>query len=457
MKTWVPRLPRDRGPTYVALAEALSDAVQSGHLAAGTRLPPQRTLAKDLGIDLTTVSRAMALAQTRGLVVARGRAGSFVARSKQQSIPALTMVDLSVNYPPPLSEDLQKAMRGTFREVVQNADASELLDYPRSSWVDHTAQAARWCGMLRLPVEESRIAVAGGAQQALLAITSVLCERGDTIVASGLTYPGMMTIARRLGVRVVGVDFDAHGIIPEALEEALRRLQARYVYVVPTFDNPTTATADIRRRAKLAAVIDKAGAYLVEDDGHAALLEKPIAPLSSLIPERSYYVSSLSKSVSPGLRTAYVVTPSAQAATKLSTTLIALGQFPAPVVVSVSSKLIESGTATEMTAGMRQSASERWEIAHRVLPELQAGVTDTNHFGWLPLPRAWRAENFADRTRSMGTAVTAASAFAVSTRFAVGAVRVCLGAPASLEVLESALTVIASILRDDSVVSPPPY
>src|SRR6185503_18128565 len=62
MKTWVPRLPRKGGPTYLALANEIAAAIEKGELRAGSRLPPQRELAEILKIDVTTVSRAMTVA-----------------------------------------------------------------------------------------------------------------------------------------------------------------------------------------------------------------------------------------------------------------------------------------------------------------------------------------------------------------------------------------------------------
>uniref|UniRef100_UPI0035B23C40 GntR family transcriptional regulator n=1 Tax=Sphingopyxis sp. TaxID=1908224 RepID=UPI0035B23C40 len=75
---WIPDLARAGGAKYVAIAEAIAKAVATGTLRAGDRLPPQRDLAARLGIDLTTVTKAYEQARERGLIGARGRAGSFV-------------------------------------------------------------------------------------------------------------------------------------------------------------------------------------------------------------------------------------------------------------------------------------------------------------------------------------------------------------------------------------------
>jgi DNA-binding transcriptional MocR family regulator len=204
-------------------------------------------------------------------------------------------------------------------------------------------------------------------------------------------------------------------------------------------------------------VIERAGAWLVEDDGHAALLEGAPAPISAHIPERSYYVSSMSKPVSPGLRTAYVVAPTARDAERLARSLNALGQFPAPIVVEITTEWITEGHTTSAVSAMRQSAAERWDIARAVLPQLRAGAAFTNHFGWLPLPTGWHAESFAERARAHGVRVSPSSAFAVAARFAKPGLRVCLGAAPTLQQLSQSLEVLSDVLREDPLLSRPIY
>ena len=86
---WLPDLDHIAGPKYAAIADALSAAVDRGELPGGTRLPPQRDVAARLGVDLTTVTRAYDEARRRGLIEARGRAGSFVRAPQRVEIADL--------------------------------------------------------------------------------------------------------------------------------------------------------------------------------------------------------------------------------------------------------------------------------------------------------------------------------------------------------------------------------
>ncbi|MGO4832214.1 GntR family transcriptional regulator, partial [Rhizobiaceae sp. 2RAB30] len=100
---WTPSISKAAGPLYLAIADALSVDIAAGRLPAGTRLPPQRTLADRLGIDFTTVSRAYTEARKRGLVEGRVGQGTYVrARRSARPEPAAAsgLIDMSMNLPP---------------------------------------------------------------------------------------------------------------------------------------------------------------------------------------------------------------------------------------------------------------------------------------------------------------------------------------------------------------------
>ncbi|MBK8005723.1 MAG: aminotransferase class I/II-fold pyridoxal phosphate-dependent enzyme [Gemmatimonadetes bacterium] len=229
----------------------------------------------------------------------------------------------------------------------------------------HGVAGARWCRELKLEVPPERIVVAGGAQQALLGLVALLCQPGDAILTAQLTYPGLLAIARKAHVRVVGVAQDDEGVLPEAVDQACRRAKPRFLYLVPTFQNPTTATASAARRAAIAEVVRRRGITLIEDDGHAALLSPGLAPVSALVPERAFYVAGLSKAVSPGLRTAYVATPPG-AAQALNDTLFGLGLFPAPIAVSLKRRGDHAGAwrrGPRRRCGVRRRCAGSWRVA----------------------------------------------------------------------------------------------
>ena len=95
---WLPRLDAHGGPRFLQIADALQAAMADGLLQPGDRLPPQRLLATQLGVDLTTVTRAYDEAKRRHLLEGRGAHGTYVAAPKVELAPIL---DLGMNTPPP--------------------------------------------------------------------------------------------------------------------------------------------------------------------------------------------------------------------------------------------------------------------------------------------------------------------------------------------------------------------
>ncbi|HWW58665.1 MAG TPA: winged helix-turn-helix domain-containing protein, partial [Sphingopyxis sp.] len=109
---WAPDIAGAAGPKYKAVTAAIANAVARGDLSHGDRLPPQRELAQRLGIDLTTVTKAYDLARQRGLIVARGRAGSFIRDdARTGAVATAAQGDIAMNNPPIPSENgLAEAM-----------------------------------------------------------------------------------------------------------------------------------------------------------------------------------------------------------------------------------------------------------------------------------------------------------------------------------------------------------
>src|SRR5215213_5255525 len=150
MLSWMPQLETGSGPKYRAIAEALRADVRSGRLKPGSRLPPQRQLAKELGVDLTTVTRAFNEARRMGLIEANTGSGSYVRgkASEQDSVaPAgLPIIDLSMNMPPqPPEARLRERIQDGIAGVLSSPHGLMHLNYQESvgAGPDRIA-GARW-------------------------------------------------------------------------------------------------------------------------------------------------------------------------------------------------------------------------------------------------------------------------------------------------------------------------
>ena len=446
---WTPRLEKGSGPLYQAIADAIAADIASGHLAPGTRLPPQRSLAQALGLDFTTVTRAYQEAGRRGLVDGRVGQGTFVrGASLIQRTASVGLVDMSMNLPP-IPEDDRVAQR--MWESLGKLHGPEvtrlMLRYQEPGGALRDRQAgARWL-QRRLPsVEIERLLVAPGAQGALTAIVATLARRGDVVLTEALTYPGFISLAAHFGIRLVAVDMDEAGPIPDALEHLVATLQPKALYCTPTLHNPTTRTWTLARREEIAAIAGKTGLPLIEDDAYGALPLTPLATLASLAPGPVYHIASVSKSLSPALRLAYLVAPDAAAALRLAGALRGTTAMASPLTATLATDWIESGLAFEFLEALRIEARGRQQLIGTLLPREIIEADREGFHAWLKLPDGWSRGEFISRLRNMGVSAVSSDAFAISA--APEAVRLGLGGAATREELARSLVIISSLLSD---------
>src|SRR5262245_32923984 len=244
---WVPTLSDATGPVYEGIVSALAADIASGRLHRGDRLPTHRALAKALGIDLTTVTRAYNEARRRGLTEARVGQGTFVAESRVRAPRAAAAgidFDLSMNLPPePIEADLEGRVSRGLAALQRDYGISDFLSYQQAGGSESDrGVAADWLRRRVRTAETNRLVVSSGTQTALMALLLATTKPGDEVLTDRLTYPGFKAAAAALGVKLIGVEADSEGVIPTALDELARRQSPKAVYLVPTIHNPTTAT-----------------------------------------------------------------------------------------------------------------------------------------------------------------------------------------------------------------------
>ena len=443
---WATPLDPLGGPLYLQIVERLEDAIAAGSVRAGDRLSAQRTVASRLGVDLTTVTRAYAQARTRGLLIADGPRGTFVAAQK---VELRALVDLSLNIPPqPADPDLHELLRHGLAQVLLRADIDLLMTYHLAggSAADRAA-GARWLRPMLGDVDAGRVVASPGAQSALSALILALTRPGEVLLCEPLVYPGFRAAASQLGRLVQDVGIDDEGMLPAALEDAVRRSGARVVYLNPTIQNPTTVTMPEGRRRALAATAARLDLQVIEDDPYWLLADAAPPPLARLAPERAHYVATLSKCLSPGLRTAFVVSPDA---TRQSAFLAALRSFSlmrAPLTAVLVTQWLQDGTALRILAGVRAEARARQAVAAQSLAGslAQAHASREGIHLWLALPSYWTARAFAGAAREQGLAITPSDAFSSGTT-PVNAIRISLGEGRDRKRLSHALARLSGLL-----------
>ncbi|MEF9965073.1 MAG: PLP-dependent aminotransferase family protein [Comamonas sp.] len=421
---WLPRLSAHGGPRFLQIADALQAALAAGSLKPGDRLPPQRLLAAQLGVDLTTVTRAYDEARRRHLLEGRGARGTYVAAPK---VELASVIDMSMNTPPPPDGlDFDDLLKQGLSQVLMRADAQLLMTYHLGGGSDSDRQAgAQWLEPMFGPLDAGQVVVCPGAQAAIAALILALTAPGDVILAEPLAYPGLRTAASQLGRRIVAVKADQHGMLPELLEQACRQHKPGLVYLNPTLQNPTAITMPERRRQELASIAKRCEVPIVEDDPYWLLADAPPPPLASFAPQQSYYISTLSKCLTPGLRVAFVRVPDAQERERLLVALRSFALMVAPLTAALATQWIFDGSAQSLMEGVRKEARLRHRMARDVLAGRYSGAGDGLHV-WLELPGYWSPSQLARAADSEGIAITPAEAFATGGK-APNAIRISLG------------------------------
>jgi 2-aminoadipate transaminase len=166
-------------------------------------------------------------------------------------------------------------------------------------------QAARRLSR-HLPTTAAQVQVTSGSQEGLYLVATTLVDPGDVILVERPTYLTAVQAFTLVGARLVGVDSDDYGMLPDALADAIETHDPKLVYLVPTFQNPTGRTMSAERRAAIADVLVRTGVPLLEDDPYGELRFEgtPLPPIAAQpgMAERTVLLNSASKVMAPGVR-----------------------------------------------------------------------------------------------------------------------------------------------------------
>lgn len=454
MTNWRPDLTGADSPLYHAIALALVRDIESGVVPAGTRLPTHRALARRLNVNVGTITRAYAEVARRGLIDGEVGRGSYVrdpmARSARAAAPVAVpegMLDLAFNLPSggPSSEEQAAALRALAQSTTLHAVSG---GYSIAGTPEQRQSAAKWLARCGMNIDPERVLVTGGAQLALAVALATCAQPGDTILAESLTYAGLKAQAQLLGIRVQPIEIDAGGIVAEELDNACRTGSVKAVYCQPNAQNPIGTSLSNERRRAIAEAARRCDISIVEDDTYSYMAQDGARPIATLAPERTLYITTLTKCLLAGLRVGYLVTPEGSSAAHERALMNsgALGAMPATISVELASHWIESGVADRTAKSKREEARARQQLARKILGAIESPTCADSPHLWLVLPEPWRAADFVARARRAGVAVSSPEAFAIGRAAAPHAVRICLATPPTREALTSGLQRLSAIL-----------
>lgn len=452
MTIWTPSIEEQDRPRYRAIADAIGVAIRDGALAVGDRLPPQRELAWRLGVTVGTVGRGYALAVERGLLTGEVGRGTFVRvddglRSLGQTLAADSpdILDLSVNTATIAGHDA--ALAATLREIVEDGELEAVLPYmPTAGHARHRAALSVWLrrhGLAHAATES--VVLTAGAAQGLMATLGVLTNVGEPVMAERLTYPGIIEAAHILNRPLIGLDMDAEGVIPDALERAAVDRRARLAILIPTIQNPTAITMPEERRRDISAVAERHDLLLVEDDVYGMLPEPRPTPLAAIAPHRTIYLSSASKCLAPGLRAGWLAAPERFLA-RLANYVFAASVTQPGLTFEIVTRWIESGRAERLIGDLRREMSARQRLAAEVLDGFDYATQESAFHIWLNLTDRWRGGAFADAAAARGIRLMSGSSFMTGDGPAPRAVRISISRPPDRERLTRDLQILRDVL-----------
>jgi DNA-binding transcriptional MocR family regulator len=459
MNVWNPKIIDTDKVLYVAIADAIERDIQLGILKPNEKMPPQRALAKIIGVNLTTITRAYKEAEKRGLVSGTVGSGTYVLQSEKKDIvlPGVLcsddeIIDLGIAGSMKLEGyDLP----GLLKAITEDSTFESLFDYvPSQGICRHREVASKWIRQYGLEAASDRIVICAGAMHAISCCLMGLFEPEDRIAVDPLTFTGVKNAAQLSRIRLEPIAMDSEGMLPESLESACKKHQIRGIYLMPNMQNPTAAVMSAERKQAIADIIHRYELILIEDDTYNFTNTKEQTALSALVPDRGIFICGISKALLPGLRIAFAVVPEHLLYKFIQAVTSTVWMAP-PIGSELVARLIEGGTAAEIIRRKRQILAHRVRIAKEILRGFSFHTTECGMFLWLKLPEGWTDVDFENAAFMNKVRVLPAYKFHVGSQPSPNAVRISLGAVKNDEQLIKGLNIMAHILKQNPLLSSP--
>ena len=416
---------------YKAVVDRYAQAIRSGQLSAGSRLPTHRTLAADERLSLATATRVYRELEEMGLVSGETGRGTFVrdlalppGHGVDQQVVAADVVDLNFNYPSlPAQGD---ALREALRQLAMAGDIDSHLRYqPHAGRLAERDIIARHLTCQHFAPDAENVLIVNGAQHGLAVTVMGLLRPGDVVAVDALTYSGFKVLAALYHLELAAIPCGAEGPDLQALHALCQQRRVRAVYTMPTLHNPLGWVLNTGQRQALADLARQHDLLIIEDAAYARLVSHPPPPVVSYAPERTVYVTGFSKNIATGLRVGVVISPP-RYRPEIERAIRATTWNTPTLISSLICAWIEDGTVARFETQKRQDARQRQQVAREVLCGLPVVSHPDSYFVWLPLGEESRADRLANALMERRISVSTAEPFCVSATIPQ-ALRIALG------------------------------
>lgn len=416
---------------YKAVVDRYAQAIRSGQLPAGTRLPTHRTLAAGERLSLATATRVYRELEEMGLVSGETGRGTFVrdlslppGHGVDQQVVAADVVDLNFNYPSlPEQGD---ALREALRQLAMAGDIDSHLRYqPHAGRLAEREIIARHLTCQHFTPDAENVLIVNGAQHGLAVTVMGLLRPGDVVAVDALTYSGFKVLAALYHLELAAIPCRLEGPDLQALHTLCQQRRVRAVYTMPTLHNPLGWVLNTGQRQALADLARQHDLLIIEDAAYARLVSRPPPPVISYAPERTVYVTGFSKNIATGLRVGVVISPP-RYRPEIERAIRATTWNTPTLISSLICAWIEDGTVARFEMQKRQDARQRQQVAREVLCGLPVVSHPDSYFVWLPLGEESRADRLANALMERRISVSTAEPFCVSATIPQ-ALRIALG------------------------------
>lgn len=387
---------------YKQIIDFIKNKISTGQWPVGTKLPAQRQLAEQFGVNRSTVVEALDELKSEGLIKGKGSGGTVVINNTWSLLASLPssnwrkLIESGIHKPNhPM---IQKINELEFDEDIIRLGTGELSPelYPKEQMQMMIHKAAEKINALgyvepkgllclreaiseylkkfNIHVSPESVLIVSGSLQALQLISIGILNPNSTVMVEKPSYIKSLHVFESAGMQLKGVEMDNEGVVPSKIKSLNNR--TTLLYTIPTFHNPTGLLMPLNRRKEILDFCNKNRLPVIEDDAYRELWldEEPPNPIKSLDKNGIVlYMGSLSKSLVPGLRIGWLVGPES-VIERLGDIKMQTDYGSSSLSQWVASQWISSPTYEKYLFELRQNLKSRRHLALEVLEKYYSDI-----------------------------------------------------------------------------------
>ncbi|MEC0518027.1 PLP-dependent aminotransferase family protein [Bacillus inaquosorum] len=327
-------------PKYIQIIHFIKEKIGNGEWPIGSKIPSQRTLAKDFQVNRSTVITALEELMADGLIEGRMGKGTVVINNTW----TLLAKNSAPNWDQYVTSGIQQPSQKIVQEINQSESNTDLIQlskgelsteiFPLAAMKEMMGKVSQnmeafgyeepkgyfplrealsnYLRTIGINASPSSVLIVSGALQALQLISMGLLQRGSTVYLDQPSYLYSLHVFQSAGMKLIGLPMDRDGLLPENIHMPRGARGRTILYTNPCFHNPTGILMSKKRREEILAASENTQLPIIEDDIYRELWIDEVPPYPIKTIDKSghvLYIGSLSKTLSPGLRIGWIVGP----------------------------------------------------------------------------------------------------------------------------------------------------